>query len=255
MPTRDFEREVLRAIAANRNPDNFLGGPTQRSHQQQHTFHDTRESLAQASEWDLMTLKGAGYEVHIQKSQENLRRVAVKRGGLETRIEWVFDSAFRFFPVEPDLDSGWRLNFWDLATNKVLALFVRPHVRDYLDCLYLHQHHLPLGALAWAATAKEPSLEPPMIIEGLRRGKYRPEQLVDLHLSHPVDLQALRHTWLEACAEAEALFSRLPHSEPACLYLDGYGKPVCPIPDSPDFTKLTRHTGSIKGAWPRVVQA
>ncbi|MCX6930772.1 MAG: hypothetical protein NT154_47350 [Verrucomicrobia bacterium] len=39
-----------------------------------------------------------------------------------------------------------------------------------------------------------------------------------------------------------------------CLYLDRTGKPVCPDPAAPDFPKLTRQFGSVKGAWPRIVE-
>jgi hypothetical protein len=42
--------------------------------------------------------------------------------------------------------------------------------------------------------------------------------------------------------------------EMGCLYLDRTGKPVCPDPAAPDFPKLTRHFGSVKGAWPRIVE-
>jgi hypothetical protein len=76
--------------------------------------------------------------VSLQQPRETFVRAIVERGGLATKIEWVFDSAFRFFPVEPDLGLGWR--------------------------------------------------------------------------------------------------------------------PVCPDPSSPDFAKLARHFGSIKGAWPCIVQ-
>jgi hypothetical protein len=38
------------------------------------------------------------------------------------------------------------------------------------------------------------------------------------------------------------------------LYLDATGKPVCPDPASPEFPKLTRHYGSVKGAWPHIVE-
>jgi hypothetical protein len=38
-----------------------------------------------------------------------------------------------------------------------------------------------------------------------------------------------------------------------CLYLDRAGKPVCPDPATTEFPKLTRHFGSVKGAWPRIV--
>lgn len=262
MPIGDFEREVLRLIAANRNPDSFLGGATvllqapdsPRSSRDIDLFHDTTESLARCSDQDLQVLRAAGYEVEVQKTEETFRRALVARGGQTTKVEWVFDSAFRFFPVEPDLELGWRLSFWDSATNKTLALFGRAEVRDYLDCIYLHQHHLSLGALAWAAAGKDPGATPEMIVDWARRGtRYRPEDLADLRLSQPVDLRALKRIWLDACMQAEALFERLPPAEMGCLYLDAQGKPVRPDPSSPDFTKLTRHFGSVKGAWPRII--
>lgn len=263
MPIGDFEREVLRLIAANRNPDSFLGGATvlhqaagsPRSSRDVDVFHDTTESLEQSSERDMATLRNAGYEVELHKSQETFRRAFVRRAGLVTKIEWVFDSAFRFFPIEPDLELGWRLNFWDAATNKVLALFGRAEARDYLDCIYLHEKRLALGPLAWAASGKDGGTTPEMIIDWARRStKYRPEDLIDLRLSQPLDLRALKQTWLQACVDAEALFKRLPAAEAGCFYLNLKGQPVYPDPDSPDFAKLARHFGSIKGAWPRIVE-
>lgn len=262
MPIGDFEREVLRLLAGNRNPDSYLGGATvlhrdeqsPRSSLDVDVFHDTVESLAHSSERDVSTLRTAGYEVELHQTHPAFAQALVRRGGRETKIEWVFDSAFRFFPVEPDLELGWRLNFWDAATNKTLALFGRTEPRDYLDCIYLHQRHLALGALAWAAAGKDPGATPELIIDWGRRGtKYRPEDLVDLRLSQPIDLRGLKLIWLKACEEAQALFERLPPSEMGCLYLDSQGKPVCPDPGSPEFSRLTRHFGSVKGAWPRIV--
>jgi hypothetical protein len=37
-------------------------------------------------------------------------------------------------------------------------------------------------------------------------------------------------------------------------YLNEQGNPVCPDPDLAAFHSLTRHFGSIKGAWPRILQ-
>ena len=51
-----------------------------------------------------------------------------------------------------------------------------------------------------------------------------------------------------------ALVQQLPPVEMGCLYLSRIGKPVCPDPAAPDFPKLTRHFGSVKGAWPRIVE-
>jgi hypothetical protein len=60
-----------------------------------------------------------------------------------------------FFPIEPDAELGWRLNSWDAATNKILAMAGRQKIRDFLDTLFLHQQHLHLAALVWAA-GKDP---------------------------------------------------------------------------------------------------
>jgi hypothetical protein len=54
----------------------------------------------------------------------------VRRGGKQTKIEWVFGRAFRFFPVEPDPELGWQSNFWDVAANKILAFAGRSEIRD-----------------------------------------------------------------------------------------------------------------------------
>jgi hypothetical protein len=57
MPLGDFEREVLRLLAANRNPHSFVGGAavlhqapeSLRSSRDVDVFHDTAESLAAAA--------------------------------------------------------------------------------------------------------------------------------------------------------------------------------------------------------------
>lgn len=263
MPIGDFEGEILRLLARNRNPDSFVAGAsvllqhsdTVRESQDVDVFHDTTESLERCSNADIATLVGAGYEVEALPGQETFRRAIIRRGGKISKVEWVFDSAFRFFPIEPDPDFGYRLNFWDAATNKVLAMVGRREIRDYLDVVYLQQHHLPLGALAWAAAGKDPGLSPEYILNWANRlTKYRNEELVGLRLSQPVDLQALKHVWLSAVHDAQSLIERMPPSEMGCFYLDARGQPVCPDPDSAEFSTLTRHFGSVKGAWPRVVQ-
>jgi hypothetical protein len=263
MPIGDFECEVLRLIAANRNPDSFVGGATvlnqaagtPRSSEDIDVFHDTQESLKLSIQADLGTLATAGFEAEMTVTTPTFARAWVRRGGRQTKVEWVSDSPFRFFPVEPDLELGWRLNFWDAATNKVLAFAGREAPRDYLDVLHLHRHHLSFGALVWAAAAKDPGLSPELIVQLARRNsKYRPEHFDGVRLSQPVDLRALKLAFLQAADEAEALFQKLPATEVGCFYLDASRRPVCPDPAAPGFAALTRHHGSIKGAWPRIAE-
>lgn len=264
MPLGDFERDVLRLLAANRNPDSYVGGATvlnqnpasPRTSKDVDVFHDAIESLGQSADRDHATLRDAGFEVEeAGRRHDTFCGALVRHAGKQTKIEWVYDSAFRFFPVEPDQDLGWRLNFWDVAVNKTLALAGRSEIRYWIDVLHLHGSHLHLGALAWAGTGKDPGLSPEAIIRrGGRQAVYRPEDLADLILSGPVTLPQLKERWLEASSAALALIARLPLDEVGCLYLNRANQPVCPDPTAPEFPKLTRHFGSVKGAWPQIAE-
>ena len=187
MPLGAFELDLLRLLAASRNPDSYVGGATvlnqdpasPRISKDVELFHDTIESLAESAARDFATLRRAGCEVtETGRRHDTFCRATVRRGDRQTKIEWVVDSVFRFFPVEPDPQLGWRLNFWDIAVNKVLAFAGRAEIRDWIDVLHLHDRHLHLGALAWAGTGKDPGLSPEAIIRwGGRQTVYRPEDL------------------------------------------------------------------------------
>jgi hypothetical protein len=261
MPIGDFEKAILRLLAANRNPESFLAGATvllrdDQSHRRSQDidlFHDTVESLKHAADADGLVLEKHGYQVVWDNVQPTFRRALVARGGATTKIEWVFDSAFRFFPVQPDPEVGYVLNFWDAATNKLLALAGRGELRDYLDVLQLHRRHLSLGALAWAACGKDIGYTPQFILEEAQRLAHYPASLLaTLHLRESVDLVECKKLWLESVRQAVALFNRLPAEEVGCLYLDASGKPVTPDTASAEFSTLRRHYGSVRGAWPIV---
>lgn len=129
-------------------------------------------------------------------------------------------------------------------------------LRDYLDVMFLHEHHLHVGALAWAAAGKDPGMNAEWIIDwGGRQARLNGQDVSQLQLSQPVDLKSLRSRWQQAAEEALALIEKLPVTERGCLYLDAAGRPVCPDPDAPGFTRLTRHYGGVKGAWPRIAES
>lgn len=261
MPIGAFESAVLGVLSSNRNPDSFIAGATV-LHQTQFSprwsrdvdiFHDEEEIVATAAQLDQQSLRDAGFEILVEFQRPTLIRAVVRKGEEETKVEWVVDSAFRFFPVEKDPVLGWKLNFWDAATNKLLALFNRHEFRDFVDVIYLHEHFLHLGALAWAAAGKDPGLTPELIIDWLKRStRYAPEEILQVKLSEPADLPRLKVALMKAATESEELFSKLPASEMGCFYLNRDGQPVCPEPAKPTFGTLVRHFGSVRGALPRI---
>jgi hypothetical protein len=218
-------------------------------------FRDEVRLVAENAERDVATLIAAGMDVRWDKRAETFHRAWVTADGEVMKIEWVFDSAFRFFPVEPDPVLGYRLHPADLAVNKVLAAAGRSVIRDFLDVLHLHETYLSLGALAWAANGKDPGITPLFVLNELvRTSRYQPKDLEKVSLARPVSLVELKQKLLGAISEAEVLIGRLPAAEVGCLYLDAAGTVVTPDPDSPAFGGLKRHFGSWRGSWPRVVE-
>ena len=178
-------------------------------------------------------------------------KAVVSQEGEQLRLDWTTDSAFRFFPVQPDEDFGFVLHPADLATNKVLALAGRSEIRDFLDILQIDASYLGLGAVMWAACGKDQGYTPALLLDQTNRhSRYQESDLRSEKLARSVDLRELKKRWLAARDLAERLFDRLPAVELGCLYLDRDNKPVTPDPDSPDLLKVTRHVGCIRGAWP-----
>lgn len=261
MPLTAFQREVARVLAANRNPESHIAGGAVinrgeaglRISDDFDIFHDAAESVAISAAADDQALRAAGYDVTYSLREAAIIRAEVARDGDRVRLDWTTDSAFRFFPVQPDEEFGYCLHRADLATNKVLALAGRSEIRDFLDILLIDQTYLSLGAVVWAACGKDAGYTPLLILDQTNRhSRYQDGDLKGETLARPVDLRQLKQQWIDARARAERLFNLLPAEELGCLYLDPAHNPVTPDPTSPDFANLTRHFGSVRGAWPKI---
>jgi len=264
MPLSRIQAEALRTVAANRSPDSYVAGATvlhraedsPRFSQDIDLFHDLEESVAKSAEADAAALTAAGYDFEWIMRTPSFHRALISTDAEQMKIEWAQDSAYRFFPVQEDALCGYRLHEADAAVNKVLALAGRQEVRDFVDVLHLHATYLSLGAMAWAACGKDPGFTPEFLLDQTgRHVAYRQTDLDRLSLREPLDLQELKRKWLQALDDARRLVAALPPAELGCLYLDADGIPLTPDPDSPEFPKLTRHKGCIRGAWPTVSPA
>lgn len=263
MPLSDFQRRTLVLLAANRNPDSYIAGATP-IHAQEDSprystdidiFHDTIEAVLASMDADRQTLLANGYRFEVLGQYRSFAEARIFLKGDELRLEWAADSAWRFFPLVPDALFGYRLHPADSATNKVLAGASRREARDYVDLLHLDATFLPLGPLVWAASGKDPGMTPNFILEELvRHAHYREEDFARLLLARPIDLHAAKREWLRAIEVSRQLIDQLPAAEVGCLYLDPRGEPVSPEPsDAERFQRLIRHTPTLGGAWPRVV--
>lgn len=261
MPLTEFQIAVLRLIAEHRNPNSYVAGgiainrelSSYRHSNDIDFFHDTDEAVAYAVKVDLALLDEHNFSIKILIQQPSFVRCVVSKNGESLKLEWVRDTAFRFFPAIEDETLGFRLHDVDSAVNKCLALSNRSEVRDIIDLLQLQESVLSLPAACWAACGKDPGFSPSLLVECMSRHSIiRPEQLEAESLVHPIDPIILKKNWMAQLEQVEAALAGFPAEDLGCLYLSGDGE-VVREPIAADLDKYVQHFGSIGGSWPEVV--
>ena len=254
MPLSKIQSDILRLLAAHRNPESYVAGSTPlnvyeiRYSGDIDVFHDREERVARSAEEDAVVLQDQGYSLEWQRREPAIYTVVVARSGERTKLEWVVDSDYRFFPTVRDEIFGYVLHPVDLAMNKVLAAAGRREVRDLVDTVTVHDVILPLGALVWAAVEKAPGYTPEGLITEIRRNSSYP--VVEWHAlttSEPLDPKVIMGRLRTALEEAEAFVARMPTEKAGLLFLKD-GQVVQPDPSR--LSEYQTHAGRRRGQWP-----
>jgi hypothetical protein len=221
-------------------------------------FHDTLEAVARSWDADRGLLEKSGYTVSPVRERPGYVQATVSRDHDLLLIEWVHDSAFRFFPLVEHEELGLTLHPFDLATNKVLALVGRLEIRDWLDVLVCDERLQPLGYLAWAACGKDPGFTPLGVIEHARRSShYSKDEVAALAFDGAApDAADLSRRWSQALMTARTLIATLPASRvgEAVLTLDGqlFRGQATDLERVLSCGEVVFHPGRVGGALPRV---
>ncbi|MEO5330960.1 MAG: hypothetical protein H7839_02985 [Magnetococcus sp. YQC-5] len=254
MPLSELQSAILVLLASHGNPESYVAGASvlnrygPRFSDDIDIFHDQEESVASASALDIKLLVEKGFTIYWLRRQPGIHAVIVQGRGGSTKLEWVRDSDYRFFPTVADDFFGYRLHVIDLATNKALAAAGRREPRDILDLLYIHEQHLPLGAVIWATVAKDPGYSPESLITEIRRNaRYRADDYADLSLLEPVDAAAVSQALRLALDEADSFVRAMPVGKEGLLFLK-HGIPVLPEPEN--LADYQEHAGQRRGLWP-----
>ena len=219
-------------------------------------FHDTVEALARSLQHDVELLRANAYTCDFLRQAPTFAEARVSRASDLTLIQWVHDSAYRFFPLIEDDELGLTLHPVDLAANKVLAMAGRLEPRDWIDVIHSHRKLQPLGYVAWAACGKDPGYSPMSLLQEMQRSsKYSQAELDLLDFDGaPPSAKELAGEWHRILGEANAICEILPPEEAGmCVVIDD-GK-LCRL--EPDALagalaagRLHFHSGYIGGAWP-----
>lgn len=254
MPLSKIQSEILRLIASHRDPESYVAGATPlnrvapRYSDDIDVFQDREERVAAAALEDTNSLAIEGYEVIWLRQLPLIYTAEVSKGNESTRLEWVVDSDYRFFPTVKDDAFGYVLHPVDLGMNKVMAAAGRHEVRDLVDLLTVHETILPLGALIWAVVERSPGFTPEGLIAEIRRNLHYPlAEWRSLIVTEPIDPVETSTRLRKALDEAEVLVARLPTRQMGLLYLAG-GEVVQPDPDRLDMYET--HAAQRRGHWP-----
>jgi len=254
MPLSNLQIDILRLLASHRSPESFVGGSTPlnrntlRRSGDIDIFHDREERVAEAALNDARTLEDAGYSITWLRQLPSIHTAQIGIRDELTRLEWVADSDYRFFPAIPDEVSGYILHPADLAINKAMAAAGRREVRDIIDLVITHETILPLGAIVWAAVDKSPGFTPEGLIAEIRRNaRYSAADWKALVTSEPIDPVDILARLRAACDQAEAFVAQMPTDKAGLLFLDN-GRVVQPDPEHLD--RYETHAGQRRGHWP-----
>lgn len=227
MPLTKYQAEVALLLSTVRTHDSYLAGGAAlhlapnslRYSNDLDYFNDSPARVASAFDADRTLLLAHGHRLDVLLDRPGFVRAIAARAADSTKIEWVYDTAFRFLPVVKEPSAGYVLHPIDLAINKLLALVGRDEPRDYLDTIHADRRILGLGGLIWAACGKDPGFTPLLLLDLLRRkGRYRPEDFVRLALREPPNLIEAKEHWLAALDAADAFLRALPVEQVGCLY-------------------------------------
>lgn len=245
---------VLRVLALHRNPESYVAGAAPlnrdggRYSEDIDVFHDREDRVATAALDDARALEAAGYRISWIRQVPLLYTTAIISGDMSTRLEWVVDSDYRFFPTIRDEVFGYVLHPVDLALNKVMAAAGRRELRDIVDLVRVHDRILPLGALIWAAVEKSPGFTPEGLIAEIRRNMcYPAAEWRALASIEPLDAKHLLARVRAALDDAEDFVMRMPTEKMGLLFLRD-GEIVQPDPGR--LKDYTTHAGQRRGHWP-----
>ena len=270
MALTPFQEKVCRLIARNRiaSGESYIAGgvalnmalDAPRLSRDIDIFHDSAEALQVSWEQDRVLLEEQGFRVDIVREAQAYVEAVVREKDNQVLLQWLRDSAFRFFPLMEDERLGLMLHPFDLATNKVLALVGRLEVRDWIDVQESAKKIQPLGLLAWAACGKDPGFSPFSILnEAARSSHYTAEELQRLDFEGDApDLPALSLQWKAMLKSAHKIIGLLPAEHAGQCLLDETGKLLFG-----DLDVLKRalesgayqwHQGTLGGILPQIVK-
>lgn len=251
----NIQKEVLKIIAPLRSESSHIAGSTpanidySRMSSDIDIFNDNMKICETSFKKDIFNLEKYGFLCKIKKTPDKygIGEIIVSKNNDSTVIQWVCDSAWRFFPVVHDDIFGFCLDKRDLAVNKILALAGRETVRDYYDICQMMINGESIPAYIFAACGKDEGYTPELLLSAIAFAtrKWKKEEF-DLIKGANLNFVKCKEMMNNVIFEARESFSSIPIEYTGAMFLDLNGKPF--IPQKND--EYIIHKISLYGSYP-----
>lgn len=268
MALTEEQGEILRLLARNRveNGESYVAGGlafnykmgTPRVSRDIDIFNDSKAAMVRSWETDRETLTANGYEVKPLRVLEYFIEADVSRDGRHMEVQWGTDSAYRFFPLQPDPVVGFTLHPLDLAANKLSALVGRTEPRDWIDVITAIRELQPFVCLLSAACGKDPGFSPMSMLEYVARRRYNQVEIdAKILPKGEYDAAELCRFWHEEVDRTRRLIEIFPRAEAGKAVMAKGGGLFKGDDDALraalEAGEVEFHEGTIGGAWPRII--
>lgn len=268
MALTEQQEEILRLLARNRieNPESYVAGglalnyklDTPRLSRDIDIFHDSNKAMVRSWEMDRDTLAANGFDVKSMRILEYFIEAEVSKDGRRMEVQWGTDSAYRFFPLQPDPVVGFTLHPLDLAANKLSALVGRTEPRDWIDVITAIRELQPFACLLSAACGKDPGFSPTSMLEYVARRRYNQVEIDEKIIPKGTyDAGELCRFWHEAVESTRKVLVDFPRAEVGKAVMTKDGKLFKgddeALRSALAAGELEFHEGTIGGAWPRII--
>lgn len=147
-------------------------------------FTDVEDIISPVSQKLEVTLKEYNLEVERLRGFRSFVELSVNSPKESTIIHFALDSPFRFeHPSDSNEFPGIKIDsLIDIATNKLLALFGRAELRDFIDIYFLVKEHFSKEELIKKAGQKDPGFDLYWLGIAMERLNTFSEGSPDMHL-------------------------------------------------------------------------
>ena len=268
MALTEQQEVILRLLARNRieNPESYVAGglalnyklDTPRLSRYIDIFHDSKKAMVRSWEMDRDTLVANGFDVKPMRILEYFIEAEVSKDGRRMEVQWGTDSAYRFFPLQPDPVVGFTLHPLDLAANKLSARVGRTEPRDWIDVITAIKELQPFACLLSAACGKDPGFSPTSMLEYVARRRYNQVEIDEKIIPKGTyDASELCRFWHETVESTRKVLVDFPRAEVGKVVMTKDGKLFKgddeALRSALASGELEFHEGTIGGAWPRII--